>query len=455
MKTETMTILPGLTAERIERVARALGEPEWHIERRLEAFERFLHLPLPSPKQEDWRYTDITTLHLEDYPAVAWQDTLPTNPPAQMPPFLAENPSIRVYHRAGFGFEAHIPDEWQRHGIQVRDLREVLLNEPERLEADLGRLAPIPGDKFSVLHTAAWDSGLYVYLPRNLMLDGVIEIIHWFETPGAHFPHTMIVAEEGSSANIVQSFFSPEGVPVLSVGAVEVFCAPNSQLRHTLMQRMGRESIFLTSVDYEQQRDSYVLSLAVGLGSKLARVVLQHLMNGQGAEARPLGLFFGDDEQHLDFRTLQDHRVGNTVSDLLYKGVLDDEAQSVFSGLIHVHEGAQHTDAYQANRNLLVSNRARAHSIPNLEIGANEVRCTHGATVGPVQPEELFYLRSRGLDPAMAEAVIVMGFFEQVLREIKPAELRLSIQRLLASKLKGDAPRYFMDLAELSDSWNG
>jgi Fe-S cluster assembly protein SufD len=451
MKTETTITLPGLTAERIERIARSLGEPEWHIERRLEAFERFLQLPLPSPKQEDWRYTDITTLHLEDYPAVAWADEPPANPPQQMPPFLVERPVIRVYHRAGFGFEAHIPEEWQQAGIQVRDLREVLINDPERLEADLGRLAPIPGDKFSVLHTAAWDSGLYVYLPRNVAVEGVIEIIHWFETPGAHFPHTLIVAEQGSQANIVQSFFSPEGVPVLCIGAVEVFSAPNSQLRHTLMQRMGRESIFLTSVDYEQQRDSFVQSLAVGLGGKLARTVLQHLMNGQGAEARPLGLFFGDDQQHLDFRTLQDHRVGNTTSDLLYKGVLDDEAQSVFSGMIRVHQGAQNTDAYQANRNLLLSDRARAHSIPNLEIGANEVRCTHGATVGPVQPDELFYLLSRGLDPETAEAVIVMGFFEQVLREVKPTDLRLSVQRLLASKLKGDAPRYFMDLAELTD----
>ncbi len=451
MAIETLSTLPGLTVERIERVARSLGEPEWHLQRRLEAFERFLELPLPSPKQEDWRYTDITTLSLEHFPAVAWQDAPLDKWSGRMPPFLVEQPAMRVVHRAGFGFEAQVPEAWRQRGVQVRDLREVLLNEPHRLEADLGRLAPIPGDKFSRLHMAAWDSGLYIYIPRNVALEGVIEVLHWFKTPGAHFPHTLIIAEEGGSANIVQSFCSPEGVPVLCVGAVEVFCAPNSQLRHTLMQRMGRESLFLTSVDYEQQRDSRVLSLAVGLGGRLARTVLQHLMYGQGAEARPLGLFYGDEVQHLDFRTLQEHRIGYTTSDLLYKGVLTDEAQSVFSGLIRVHQGAQHTDAYQANRNLLLSDQARAHSIPNLEIGANEVRCTHGATVGPVQPDELFYLRSRGLDPATAEAVIVMGFFEQVLREVKPVDLRLSIQRLLASKLKGDAPRYFMDLADPSE----
>jgi Fe-S cluster assembly protein SufD len=445
----------GLSRERIEQVARQRGEPEWHIQRRLEAWERFSSLPLPSPKQEDWRYTDITTLHLEDYAAVGWGGAPVGNPPAQLPAFLTENPAIRVYHRAGFGFEAHIPDELRAQGVQVRDLYEVLLTNPEQMEADLGRLAPIPGDKLTLLHAAAWDSGLYVYLPPNVQVDGVIEIIHWFETPGLHCPHTMIVCEQGSAANIVQSFFSPEGAAVFVLGAVEVFNKPNSDLRHAIVQRMGRESLFISSVDYEQRRDSRVQSLNVGLGARLGRTVLQHLMTEPGAEARPLGLFFGDGTQHLDFRTLQDHRVGNTMSDLLYKGALYDEAVSVFSGMIRVHPKAQHTDAYQANRNLLLSDAAQAYSIPNLEIGANEVRCTHGATIGPIQPDEVFYLRSRGIDPAAAEALIVMGFFEVVLREIKPSDLRLSLQKLLASKLKGDAPRYFMDLAELEEELAG
>jgi Fe-S cluster assembly protein SufD len=445
----------GLSRERIEQVARQRGEPEWHIQRRLEAWERFSSLPLPSPKQEDWRYTDITTLHLEDYAAVGWDDAPVGDPPAQLPAFLTENPTIRVYHRAGFGFEAHIPDELRAQGVQVRDLYEVLLTNPEQMEADLGRLAPIPGDKLTLLHAAAWDSGLYVYLPPNVQVDGVIEIIHWFETPGLHCPHTMIVCEQGSAANIVQSFFSPEGAAVFVLGAVEVFNKPNSDLRHAIVQRMGRESLFISSVDYEQRRDSRVQSLNVGLGARLGRTVLQHLMTEPGAEARPLGLFFGDGTQHLDFRTLQDHRVGHTTSDLLYKGALYDEAVSVFSGMIRVHPKAQHTDAYQANRNLLLSDAAQAYSIPNLEIGANEVRCTHGATIGPIQPDEVFYLRSRGIDPAAAEALIVMGFFEVVLREIKPSDLRLSLQKLLASKLKGDAPRYFMDLAELEEELAG
>jgi Fe-S cluster assembly protein SufD len=452
MTDEVLKDVPlGLSRERIEQVARQRGEPEWHIQRRLEAWERFLSLPLPSPKQEDWRYTDITTLHLEDYPAVGWRDAPKGDAPTQLPAFLTENPTIRVYHRAGFGFEAHIPDALQAQGVQVRDLYEVLLNNPEQMEADLGRLAPIPGDKLTLLHAAAWDSGLYVYLPPNVQVAGVIEIIHWFETPGLHCPHTMLVCEQGSAANIVQSFFSPEGAQVFVLGAVEVFNKPNSDLRHAIVQRMGRESLFISSIDYEQRRDSRVLSLNVGLGARLGRTVLQHLMVEPGAEARPLGLFFGDGAQHLDFRTLQDHRVGNTTSDLLYKGALYDEAVSVFSGMIRVHPKAQHTDAYQANRNLLLSENAQAYSIPNLEIGANEVRCTHGATIGPIQPDEVFYLRSRGIDPAAAEALIVMGFFEVVLREIKPSDLRLSLQKLLASKLKGDSPRYFMDLAELEE----
>lgn len=450
MKTTQTPI--GLTRETIALKSREHGEPEWHIEQRLEAFERFLQLPIPTPKQEDWRYTDITTLHLEDFPAVAWGTTAFAPSSEPIPPTLTDRPTIRVQHRAHWSFEVDIPDTLQKKGVQVRNLREVLIRNPEQIQADLGRLMPVLGDKLSALHTACWDTGLYVYLPPNVAVEGVIEIVHWFETPGAYFPHTMIVAETGSVANIVQSFLSPDSAKVLVVGAVEVFSGANSELRHALVQRMGRESVFLTSVGYEQKRDSRVLSLAVGLGANLGRTVLQHLMIEPGAEARPLGLFYGDGQQHHDFRTLQDHRVGHTTSDLLYKGVLDDSAVSVFSGMIRVHPGAQYTDAYQANRNLILSQDAQAYTIPNLEIGANEVRCTHGATVGPVQPDEVFYLRSRGLDPETAQALLVMGFFEVVLREIKPPDLRLSIQKLLASKLKGNAPQYFMDLAELDES---
>ncbi|MCS7208667.1 MAG: SufD family Fe-S cluster assembly protein, partial [Fimbriimonadales bacterium] len=265
MTTEVLKDVPqGLTRARLEQRARALGEPEWHIQRRIEAYDRFVNLPIPSPKQEDWRYTDITSLHLEEYPAVAWSEVPLGETPKQMPEFLTESPVVRVYHRAGFGFEADVPDALREQGVQVRDLHEVLRQNPELLKRDLGRLAPIPGDKFTELHTAAWDSGLYVYIPREAHIEGVIEIIHWFETPGLHFPHTVIVCESGSAANIVQSFFSPEGAKVFVLGAIEVFNAPNSALRHTLMQRMGRESIFISSVDYEQRRDSRVLSLNVG-----------------------------------------------------------------------------------------------------------------------------------------------------------------------------------------------
>jgi len=448
MITETIKTF-NLTSEQIRRTAMERGEPHWHVERRLQAFERFQQLPMPARRQEDWRYTDVSKLYLEGYLPAAWTGHPPHgNPPAEMPAFLSNHPVIHVYHTPGFGFEAYVPAELKAKGVQVRELREVLIREPERLQPNLGRLSPVPGDKLTALHDAAWDSGLYLYLPANVEIDGIVEIIHWFETPGAHFPHTMIVAEQSSAVNIVESFFSPEQASILCVGAIEVFAGANSSVQHTIVERMGRETIYITTTEYEQQRDSRVQSLAVALGGKLARNVLQHRMTAPGAEARPLGLYFGDGSQHLDFRTLQDHRVGRTSSDLLYKGVLTDNAGSVFSGFIRVHADAQGTDAYQANRNLLLSDGAKAHSIPNLEIGANEVRCTHGATIGPVMPDELFYLKSRGLSPEESEALIVMGFFEQVLREVKESDIRLAIQQLLASKLKGEAPKYFMDLAE-------
>lgn len=442
-----------LTAEHLAHVAEAIGEPAWHIERRLEAFAQYENLPMPSPRLENWRYTDITTLHLEDYAPAAWSEASPSAPAqAPFPPFLTDAPTITVLHWAGAGLEVHLPDALLQKGVKIQDLREALKENPERFQRDLGRLAPLPGDKLSVLHTAAWDSGLYLFIPANVNIEGVIEIIHLFETPGAHFPHTMIVAETSSAAKIVETYISPDDAKILCVGATEVFLAPNASVEHTIVERMGRETIYLTVTEYEHDRDSRARSLAVALGGKLARNDLRHRMLGAGSEARLLGMYYGDGDQHLDFRTEQDHQVGRTGSDLLYKGVLTDQTQAVFSGFIRVHPGAQGTDAYQANRNLLLSDHAKANTIPNLEIGANEVRCTHGATVGPVMPDETFYLKSRGLDPAEAEALIVMGFFEQVLREIKESDLRLSLQQLLASKLKGDAPKYFMDLAKLDNA---
>jgi Fe-S cluster assembly protein SufD len=301
----------GLSRERIEQVARQRGEPEWHIQRRLEAWERFSSLPLPSPKQEDWRYTDITTLHLEDYAAVGWDGTPAGNPPSTTARIPDREPHDTGLSSRGVRLRGAHPRRAAGAGrAGARPVRSAA----EQSRADgsgLGAAArPFLATNSPCCTPPRGTAGCMSTCLPNVQVDGVIEIIHWFETPGLHCPHTMIVCETGSAANIVQSFFSPEGAAVFVLGAVEVFNKPNSDLRHAIVQRMGRESLFISSVDYEQRRDSRVLSLNVGLGARLGRTVLQHLMTEPGAEARPLGLFFGDGAQHLDFRTLQDHRVG-------------------------------------------------------------------------------------------------------------------------------------------------
>ncbi len=205
---------------------------------------------------------------------------------------------------------------------------------------------------------------------------------------------------------------------------VEIYARENSNVRYINLQEWGPATYSFSTQRVLAERDSKVNWLFVALGSQLGKANLDSVLRGPGADVEMLGLVFGDGHQVLDCHTIQDHVAPNTRSDLLYKGVLKDQAHSIFSGLIRVFPHAQKTDAYQQNRNLLLSPTARADSIPNLEIGANDVRCTHAATVGQVEDEYLFYLMSRGLPRAVAEQMIVEGFFEPVLQRIPLEDLR-------------------------------
>ena len=199
---------------------------------------------------------------------------------------------------------------------------------------------------------------------------------------------------------------------------MEIFAADGSQVQYVSLQRMGRGAFHLSQQRTLAQRDSTLDTLNVNLGASVARLDLNAQLLGPGANSDMLGLYFGDSKQHFDSSTNQDHVAPNATSDLLYKGALDDRARSVFRGIIKVHKGAQRTDAYQTNRNLLLSENARADSLPNLEIEADDVKCSHGATVGQLDAEALFYLQSRGLDRERAERIVVKGFLGEVISRL-------------------------------------
>ncbi|MCJ7831964.1 MAG: Fe-S cluster assembly protein SufD, partial [Actinobacteria bacterium] len=222
-----------------------------------------------------------------------------------------------------------------------------------------------------------------------------------------------------------------------SDAVVEIVVGPAARVRYTSIQEWGEGVTHLGVQRARLARDSELRSLAVGFGGSLARAEAETILAEQGASSEMLGLFFADGSQHFDHRSEQDHSAPNCTSDLLYKGALRDESRAVYSGWVHVRPGAQRTEAMQTNRNIVLSDRAKADSIPNLEIEANDVRCGHAASVGPVEEETLFYLMSRGIPRAEAERLIVFGFFQEVLDRITLDEVRDQVSDAIAAELAG------------------
>jgi Fe-S cluster assembly protein SufD len=244
------------------------------------------------------------------------------------------------------------------------------------------------------------------------------------EDGAAVFPHTLVVVGEGAEVTFIDRYHGPDLARALSVGVVELDIGPAARVRYASIQEWGDGVTHLGVQRAHVQRDADLRSLAIGFGASLARSEAETILQGQGAHSEMLGIFFADGTQHFDHRTEQDHVAPNCTSDLLYKGALRDKSRGVYSGWVHVRPGAQRTNAMQTSRNIILSEDAFARAIPNLEIEANDVRCGHAASVGPVEEDQLFYLESRGIPRDEAEQLIVFGFFNEVLDRITLEQVR-------------------------------
>jgi Fe-S cluster assembly protein SufD len=279
---------------------------------------------------------------------------------------------------------------------------------------------------------------MFLYIPPHTEVTEPLQFsLIADDNQGALFPHLLVVVDEGSSITLVDHSTAANGeAPAFVSGIVEIFARSSSRINYLSVQDYGSMSWNFTLKRAILSADSQILWAEIGLGSRVSRVGVEVVLREPGANAQLMGIYFGRDGQHLEYDTLQLHEAPHAKSDLLYKGALKDKARSVFHGLIRVNPGAQGTDAYQANRNLLLSNQARANSLPTLEIEANDVRCTHGATVGPIDPEQLFYLMGRGIDRQLAERLLVLGFFNQVLQHIPLEYVRERVQEHIEQQMK-------------------
>jgi Fe-S cluster assembly protein SufD len=386
---------------------------------RAEPLERYRELPLPTTKDEHWRFTDLAGFDPD-----AWT----ANGAAE----IAAPPSLVDVDVAGV---AHVGEG----GIEVERAPEGIRFEP--LPEDHELLYSLVGfdEKFAAHNAALWKNGLLVHVPRGVVVEQplYVRIANSAEN-GSLFWRLLVVAEPESRFALIEEYASssPE-LSSYSNAAVELVVKDAAKVEYVSVQNYSRATWHFASHHARVERDAELDWVTGGFGSSKGKVRIQNDLAGPGATSRVTGAYFADGTQHLDYDTFQEHMAPSTTSDFAFKGALRDTARTVWRGMIRVEEGAQKTNAYQENRNLLLSKTAHADSIPGLEIMANDVRCTHGATLGQVDREQLFYLMTRGLSRSEAERLVVRGFFQDVLDRVELEPVR----EALAAALEARIPR--------------
>jgi Fe-S cluster assembly protein SufD len=323
-------------------------------------------------------------------------------------------------------------------GVIVAPFSTALRSHGELLKSHfMAQPQKLGSEKFASLHTAFVADAALVYVPRGVELTAPIVITHIAAGAGAAvFPHTLIVAEENAKVTVIDYFVSADAGTHFACGANDIYAGHGAQVNYVAAQRWSRSALSFQFNSTVVRRDARVQSLNLHLGARQARHESLSQLQAPGGFSEMLALSVADGTQEFDQRTLQIHQAPNTKSDLLYKNALRDQAKTIFSGLIVVDPDAQKTDAYQSNRNLMLSEEAEANSLPGLEIQANDVRCTHGATSSRIDAEQEFYLQSRGIAREMADELLTFGFFEDVLSRLSDDELHQALRMLVQTQFK-------------------
>jgi Fe-S cluster assembly protein SufD len=431
--------LRDLSRESVERLSDALEDPGWLRERRLEAWEVYRRLPIPDTRGEAWRYTDLSRIPWQGAEVATTAGPEPEADELGPPDGLRGQASAAGagYLEDGTARAGWLDPEAAAAGVVFTDLQSAIREHPALVEAHLlrGGITPELG-KFAALHCALLGGGIFLYVPAGVEVALPLQSLRVMRREGAAvFPHTLIVAERESRVTYIEECLSGTGARLaMNCSAIEILARPGARVRIATLQEWGRHAFHYSLQRARLERQSTLNSLVVTLGGRLSRVEVQSVLAEEGSTSEMLGLYLGDRDQHLDHHTLQLHVAPHTNSDLLYKGALRGASRAAFSGLIKVAKGAQRTDAYQKNRNLLLSPEARADSLPNLEIEADDVRCSHGATIGPADELQLFYLMTRGLSRETAERLLVFGFFEEVLSRLPLPILRDQLRGAIERK---------------------
>jgi Fe-S cluster assembly protein SufD len=409
------------------------GEPAALKVLRQRALERFAALGFPTPRQEEWRLTNVAPLVQETFHRAA------TDPnavdPGQIAPYELEAQARLVFVNGRFSERLStlgaLPE-----GTVVASLAEALERMPDKVEPWLGRFAKFDDHPFVALNTAFLRDGAFVWVPRGAVA-GPVHLLFLAlpedGRPTVSYPRNLIVTGEGSQLTVVETYAGTG--TYFTCPVTELVAGPNSTVDHYKVQRESRDAFHLATFQIQGERDCVPSSHSISIGGALVRNDVNAVLDGEGIDCILNGLYLAEGRQFVDNHMRVEHAKPHCGSHELYKGILDGKARSVFNGLIHVHPGAQKTDAKQSNRNLLLSREAVANSNPQLEIYADDVKCTHGSTVGQLDDDAVFYLRSRGIGEEAARSLLTYAFASDIVERIKVEPVRKDLEEFLFARL--------------------
>jgi len=413
----------------------------WLGDLRRSAAQTAESLGLPSRTDEQWRRTDLARLDLN-----AFQTAAPSSPelprsqwPATLQVALDEQASpaegVLLHSNNSVLYLTQKAASAQK-GVLFMDLESASLKHPELVQRALGQYVKPAENKFTALNAAHWRGGTFIHVPANVQVEVPFHVLTWSDRPGlALYPRLLILAEKNASVSLIDEYQSADQESSgFSSGVSEIWLDEGAELRYYYIQQWGKSVFNFMTQRIHLSKDSKLTNVGLNVGGQLSRVQTDVLLKESGASSKQYGLILGDGEQRFEVLTLQDHQAPHTESDLLYKSALKDKSRSFYSGLIQIEKEAQQSNAYQVNRNLLLSPKTRADSIPKLEIRANDVRCSHGSATGPIDEDQCFYLMSRGFSRPDAERLIVEGFFEEILSRIPQAAIHERLRQALIQK---------------------
>lgn len=425
----------GFTQQAFDAFLASRDEPGWLLDVRRQAWRTFSDLDMPSRRDEEWMRTDLRTFHLDRF-------GVPSELPAgTMAPTALLAAGVELGgHEVSINSqpqESTLDPELAAKGVVFGSLDKLVRAHGDLLRPWLLKNSVDPSsDKLAALHAAMWSGGNVLYVPRGVTVEKPLHVLSALLPGGTDFSKTLVVLEEGAEATLLAETAGGADAAALHSGAIEIYVGRNARLRYVNLQNWGTGVWHFAHQRAHIDRDGRLQWTIGALGSRLAQVSQHVALTGVGAAAQVNGVMFTEGKQQLTYNTLQHHQAPNCRSDLLYKGALQDRSRLVWRGMIKVDKDAQKTDGYQRNDNLMLSDHARADSIPGLEIEADDVRCTHGSTAGRVDDEQIFYARCRGLTRKEAIRMIVAGFFQQVFDRITIESVRNALGEAIGRRIR-------------------